>query len=146
MAEDAIRVLMVDESADDAVLLDLALRRDGLVPDILRVGTAEALTVALHEEIGWDVVLCDAIMPRLDAARAVAMVHDALPTVPILLVTGRYPCELWHELGSGIVTAFINKARLLDQPALITGMMEKRVSGGRQRTGQESERPGLVRV
>jgi len=133
MADHALHVLMVDDSSDDAVLLDRALRRGGFVPDLVRVDTVEALTAALHEGIDWDVVLCDAVMPCLDAARAVSMVHDALPTVPILLVTGRYPCELWHELGSGAVMAFLSKARLLDLPALIVGVMAKRMRDDRHR-------------
>lgn len=100
--------LRVDDSRDDAWMMARALRRDGMIAECVRVDTLDAVA-ALADDRGWDVVLCDHIMPRVDAARVLDTVHRTLPQVPIVLVCGYYPSELWHELGSGLVSEFLSK-------------------------------------
>ena len=121
-----LRVLIIDDSSDDAHIIARILRRSGILADWLRVDTAEAISGALADERGWDVVLCDHLMPGIDAARVLYYVHLALPAVPIILVCGRYPSELWHELGSGVVHRFVSKEQLPDLPGIIVATLEAR--------------------
>ena len=53
-----LRVLMVEDSEDDALLTILALEMGGFDPAYERVENAEAMWKALLEK-PWDVILCD---------------------------------------------------------------------------------------
>lgn len=57
-----IRVLMVEDSEDDALLLLRTLKRSGYEPSAHWVQNAEEMSVALVDG-GWDIILCDYHMP-----------------------------------------------------------------------------------
>lgn len=120
-----LRVLIIDDSSDDAFIMARALRRAGIGADWVRVDTPEAVTAALSDARGWDLVICDHLIPRLDAARVLYTVHCALPAVPILLVCGRYPSELWHEMGSRVVRRFLSKDRIADLPGVVVTVLQE---------------------
>jgi two-component system, NarL family, sensor histidine kinase UhpB len=83
-----IRVLIVDDSEDDALLLMRELRRSGFDPSFERVDTAEAMNAALDRPI-WDIVLSDYVMPRFDGLEAVVLLrHRGLDT-PIMVISGK---------------------------------------------------------
>ena len=125
-AEQAARVLIIDDSDDDATQMDRLLYKSGLLADCVRVDTDEAIAAALADVRGWDIILCDYCIPRLDAAQVLHTVRSALPIVPIILVCGRYPFELWHELGSGLVRKFLSKDRLAELPQLVRALLDER--------------------
>ncbi|MDP9475362.1 MAG: hypothetical protein M3R38_06675 [Actinomycetota bacterium] len=54
-----LRVLMVEDSPDDALLVLRELRRGGFDPEYERVETAEDLRVALSEGRRWDLIISD---------------------------------------------------------------------------------------
>ena len=72
----SLRVLMVEDSADDAELVVNTLTEGGLVVDCLRVETAEAMQNALASG-NWDVVLSDYSLPRFGADEALAVLKTA---------------------------------------------------------------------
>ncbi|MFO0604297.1 MAG: response regulator, partial [Polyangiales bacterium] len=76
-----VRVLMVEDSEDDAALVLRALRRGGLAPEHERVDTEPALRAALARG-GWDVVLSDFRMPRFNGLEAFAVARAEAPDVP----------------------------------------------------------------
>ncbi len=57
-----LRVLLVEDSDDDALLVMRALRRGGYEPLHERVYGAEGMLAALRER-DWDVVISDHAMP-----------------------------------------------------------------------------------
>ena len=61
-----LRVLLVEDSEDDAALLVRELRRGGYDARVLRVETPEAMNAALDAE-DWDIVLADYVLPRFSA-------------------------------------------------------------------------------
>jgi CheY-like chemotaxis protein len=73
MLQRPLRMLIVDDSADDAELMSRALRQGGFAPECVRVDTADAVASALAEERGWDVIACDYRLPRLDAASCIPL-------------------------------------------------------------------------
>ncbi len=82
-----LRLLLVEDSADDAQLLLLELRRAGYDIDWERVETAETLTAALTRR-EWDVVVSDFSMPTLDALAALAIVQRHGLDLPFIIVSG----------------------------------------------------------
>ena len=85
-----LRVLLVEDSKDDAELLLRALARDGYEPVCSRVETAPAMRSALADG-EWDVVLSDYHMPGMNGAallRELRRCRPPLATVPFMLFSG----------------------------------------------------------
>lgn len=83
----ALRILVIEDSEDDALLMLRALSRAGVRVEWRRVDSAGALAAALRAA-PWDLVTCDWVMPGLAAVDAMRLVRDADPTLPIVVVTG----------------------------------------------------------
>jgi two-component system, NarL family, sensor histidine kinase UhpB len=86
MAE-PIRVLVVEDSAEDAELLLRELRRGGYAPDALRVDTEEGLRDAMHSG-RWDVAIVDWILPGFSAPGAIEALKREAFDGPIIVVSG----------------------------------------------------------
>ncbi|MBX7113168.1 MAG: response regulator [Myxococcaceae bacterium] len=82
-----LRVLIVEDSADDADLLLLELRRGDYQVTHRRVDTAQAMRQALKEQT-WDLVLSDFSMPTFSAPEALALLKDVKADIPFLIVSG----------------------------------------------------------
>jgi PAS domain S-box-containing protein len=82
-----LRVLIVEDSEDDALLLELQLRQGGYVPAVRRVDTPAALVAALAEQ-RWDIVLSDFRLPGFDGLAALKTVRERAADVPFILVSG----------------------------------------------------------
>jgi signal transduction histidine kinase len=82
-----LRVLLVEDSQADALLLTRALERGGFAAITLRVDTPEAMERALVEQ-NWDFILCDHAMPCFDAPEALELVKRLNLDVPFIIVSG----------------------------------------------------------
>jgi PAS domain S-box-containing protein/putative nucleotidyltransferase with HDIG domain len=82
-----IRVLIVDDSEDDGLLLVRNLKNGGFNPSYEQVDTAEAMSKALDEQT-WDLILCDNSMPTFDAASALDLYKDKRLDLPFIIVSG----------------------------------------------------------
>ena len=82
-----LRVLVVEDSEDDALLLVRELRRAGYAPRSLRVQTAEELQAALREHT-WDVVVTDHNLPGFSSEAALTIVNDSGLDLPVIIVSG----------------------------------------------------------
>jgi len=82
-----LRVLIVEDSEDDALLLVRELERGGYEPTYLRVDTAEAMASALSEET-WEVVLSDYEMPAFSGLEALGMLKETGIDIPFILASG----------------------------------------------------------
>ena len=61
-----LRVLIVEDSKDDEVLLLRELRRGGFDPAFERVDTAETMSAAL-DATPWQAIICDHDLPAFRA-------------------------------------------------------------------------------
>src|SRR5215212_266973 len=83
-----LRVLIVEDSVDDTLLLLRELRRGGYEPQYERVDTAEAMRAALEKQ-DWDVVVSDHAMPSFSAPAALKSLQDGgWPDIPFIIVSG----------------------------------------------------------
>src|SRR6185369_9466053 len=85
-ASPSLRVLLIEDSADDAELLRLELLHQGYFATTTRVETRAALQIALDDG-NWDVVLCDQRLPMLDALSALSIVQARGLDVPFIIVS-----------------------------------------------------------
>ncbi|HRN60900.1 MAG TPA: response regulator [Luteimonas sp.] len=83
----AWRVLLVEDSRDDAELLEYALRMGGVAVECRRVSTADALREALPEFMPQAVV-SDVNLPGFSGAEALALVRTHDPALPFVFLTG----------------------------------------------------------
>jgi PAS domain S-box-containing protein len=82
-----LRVLMVEDSEDDALFTIRELKKGGYNPVYERVETAAAMKKALEEKT-WDIILCDYKMPIFNAPSAIAVLKEANIDIPIIIISG----------------------------------------------------------
>jgi two-component system sensor histidine kinase EvgS len=82
-----LRVLILEDSIDDAELLLLELDRAGFDVTSRRVETLADMNGALAAET-WDLIISDYTMPELDAPTALANVHASGLDIPFIIVSG----------------------------------------------------------
>ncbi len=82
-----LQVLLIEDSEDDALLLEIELRRAGYHPKCHRVETLETLNGALAKQ-EWDLVISDYRLPRFDGLAALAAVRDKGLDLPFVIVSG----------------------------------------------------------
>lgn len=82
-----LRVLIVEDSEDDALLCLRELRAAYEPITHRRVDTAEAMSAALDQQT-WDVVIADYSMPRFTGLAALRLLRGRNPDLPFILVSG----------------------------------------------------------
>lgn len=106
-----LRVLLVEDSPDDAELVQRALRTGGLEIDAHVVSTEQGLLAALPA-FAPEVVLSDWALPGYSASEAVAAVHAWDASVPCILVSGTVGEELVVKALHSGATDYVVKGRL----------------------------------
>jgi two-component system NtrC family sensor kinase len=81
-----LRIILVEDEDDDALLVAHALRRDRVAHELVRVTDEPSLRAALAAPV--DVVLSDYSLPRLSGAGALAIVRGVDPSIPFVVVSG----------------------------------------------------------
>src|SRR6266404_8177692 len=82
-----LQVLIVEDSENDAALLEIELERGGYAPVCHRVETAKALGAALERQ-PWDLVIADYVMPHFNGLAALALVKERGLDLPFIIVSG----------------------------------------------------------
>jgi len=82
-----LRLLLVEDSENDAMLLVRELTRAGFELVVERVETAHAMQAALDRQ-PWDIVLGDYSMPQFGGAAALALLRERGLDVPFIIVSG----------------------------------------------------------
>src|SRR5450759_5367515 len=82
-----VKVLIIEDSEDDAKLALLALRRGGFDPTSRRVQTAAELETALAQE-RWDAVISDFKMPGFTGMDALRIFRSTGLDIPFILISG----------------------------------------------------------
>ena len=81
----ALKLLIVDDSPDDATLIACNVKRAGYALEWKRVDNEADFAGALP---GAALVICDFSMPRFSPIRALEMIHESGRDTPLLLVSG----------------------------------------------------------
>jgi DNA-binding NtrC family response regulator len=81
------RVLLVEDSRDDAELIEIALREAGLAVECRRAWSAKAVAEALAA-FAPQLVLSDLNLPGFSGEHALELVRGHDPRLPFVLLTG----------------------------------------------------------
>ena len=128
----SIRVLFVDDSDDDVMLLAKALKKGGYSPIYEQVDTADAMNDALDTQT-WDVILCDYAMPNFSSFSALDLYKKKGFDLPFIIVSGTITDETAVAAMKAGAHDYIikdNLARLC--PAIDREMREAKIRKERQ--------------
>jgi PAS domain S-box-containing protein/putative nucleotidyltransferase with HDIG domain len=133
----SIRVLIVEDSEDDALFLLRVLREGGFVISHERVDTPKAMQVALDRQ-EWDCVITDCVMPRFSGREALAMVREKGIDIPTIVVSGAYGEEIAVEVMTAGAHDYLMKGKLERiVPVLERELSEAEIRRQRKRAEEE---------
>jgi diguanylate cyclase (GGDEF)-like protein/PAS domain S-box-containing protein len=114
-ARKPVRVLLVEDSEDDAKLVLQALRRGGFRPTSRRVQTEADLETALSED-SWDVVISDFRMPSFTGLDALRIFRSTGLDLPFILISGTIGEETAVDAMKAGASDYIMKKNLARLP------------------------------
>ena len=106
-----LRVLMVEDSEDDALLVLRELRAAGYDPTHERVDTAAALEASLDRHT-WDLVIGDYSMPHFSGTAALAILRERGLDIPYICVSGTITEELAVAAMKAGANDYVTKGQL----------------------------------
>jgi signal transduction histidine kinase len=109
--ERVLRILLVEDNAPHAELVEHFLREGGLNFQLTRVETREAFIDHL-ERRPPDMILSDYALPSFDGYAALAIAREKAPHVPFIFVTGTMGEEVAIETLKNGATDYVLKTRL----------------------------------
>lgn len=109
-----LRVLNIEDSEDDALLLARLLSQAGYQVTLERVDSQEAFEASLALE--WDVVVADYNLPGFSAPRAVALLQERRPDLPVVIISGIVSDDVMAMSNKGPVREYLSKD---DLPRLV---------------------------
>jgi len=122
MSDAPLRILIVEDSASDAKLLERELQRGGLHYSSLRVETEPEFIAAL--DIKPDVVLCDWNLPQFNSLHALLLLQDRWPQTPFILVSG----SIGEEAAVNIIKLGASDYLLKDRLARLVPAIEQAIA------------------
>jgi len=135
----SLKVLLIEDSEDDAQLVLLELRRGGFEPEYFRVETADEFREALTKD-QWDMVLSDHNLPQFNAPSALAIFNEIGIDIPFIIMSGAVRAADVVDLLKAGAHDFLEKndlARLV--PAIERELREVKVRQ-KQREAEETLR------
>src|SRR3954454_21253219 len=128
-----LRVLLVEDSEQDAKLLEMRLRQPQWTAECKRVQDETALRQALEKE-EWDLIISDYVLPGFNGLRALEVVRELELDVPFIVVSGMIGEETAvaaMKAGAHDYLMKDNLARLV--PAVERELAEARIRHDRRR-------------
>ena len=128
-----LRVLLAEDSEDDAILLLEEIRAGGFDPEFDRVQTPEDFIDRL-ERGGWDIILADYSMPRFNGLEALKLVQEWSLDIPLILVSGTIGEEVAVKAMKSGAQDYIMKGNL----ARLVPAIKREVKDSRERRKAEA--------
>ena len=128
-----LRVLVVEDSEDDTLLLQRTLQRGGFDLTVERVDTAADMSAALNEQ-SWDVIISDYNLPQFSGLAALELVQERQVDLPFIIVSGAIGEEVAVEAMKSGAHDYVmkdNLARLI--PVIERELREAEVRRERKR-------------
>ena len=133
----SLRVLMVEDSEDDALLIIRELKKGGYNPVYERVETAAAMKKALSQN-QWDIILCDYILPKFGGEQAIALLKETNIDIPLIIVSGSIGEEIAVQCMRSGAQDYIMKNSLSRLCPAITRELAESEVRNRQRQAEEA--------
>jgi len=127
-----LRLLMVEDSEDDATLLLLVLRHGGYEVAYEVVDSPATMRAALERQ-DWDLITSDHAMPYFSAPAALELAKELRPDVPFIIVSGEINLHLAVSLMKEGAQDYVQKRELSRLvPAVDRALREVEIRRDRQ--------------
>jgi hypothetical protein len=136
-----IRVLFVEDSEDDLLILLLELKRAGYAPVYQRVETIENLQSALNENV-WDVVISDYRMPHFSAPDALHHLKESGLDIPFIVVSG----AIQEEVAVAVMRAGASDYLMKDNLTRLVPAIEREIEEAAHRREHKRAENLLLRL
>lgn len=83
-----LRVLIIEDSENDAILLLRELKRSGYAPIHEQVDIAADMRAALEKQ-EWDIIISDFVMPQFSGLEALKLLQGTGLDIPFIVVSGK---------------------------------------------------------
>jgi len=133
------RILVLDDSATDAELMERELRKSDIRFNAMRVGTRASYVSAL-EEFSPDIILSDNALPAFDALSAMDLARSACPGSDFIVVSGTMGEELAIATLKSGATDYVLKQRLERLGPVVRRTLMERED---RRAARQAEREAL---
>jgi PAS domain S-box-containing protein len=108
---DAVRILLIEDSEDDALLIERQLRKDNLDIEMKRISTSAELIESLNDDV-WDAIICDYLMPEFTVNDALSLIHSEGYDIPFIIVSGTISDEIAVKMMKAGAHDYITKNNL----------------------------------
>ncbi|MCG7948839.1 MAG: diguanylate cyclase, partial [Candidatus Thiodiazotropha taylori] len=137
MDKPPLRLLLAEDSEDDAVLLLHYLKKDQwTIEHHVRVDSPQALANALTDP-SWDLVITDHNMPSFDSEEVLRMVNEANGDIPVIIVSGSIGEELAVSMMKCGAADYIMKSNLTRLGAAIERELQEAKSREARRRAED---------
>ena len=135
------RILLVEDSDDDALLLQIEIRR--LAPDALfeRVDSEAGLRKALLGT-DWDLVICDHSMPQFDSSRALQVMTECGRDTPFVIYSGDLEESVALRAMRSGAQDFVSKR----DPARLIPVVERELRNARLRRAKREADSSILQL
>lgn len=123
--KESIKILLLEDSEDDAGLVSLALKRDGITFDLKRVDNRNDFVQAM-DHFQPNVILSDHALPQFNSIEAFKLFKDKGIDIPFILVTGTVSEEFAVNVIKQGVDDYILKSNLSRLPSSMLSSIGKR--------------------
>jgi PAS domain S-box-containing protein len=106
-----LRILHLEDDADDAELTRAALEAEGMALQVTHVQNQQDFVAALEQD-HFDAILADYTLPSFDGLSALKIAKEACPDVPLIFVSGTLGEDIAIEALKIGATDYILKDRL----------------------------------
>ena len=134
-----LRVLVIEDSEIDAMLLIEQLKAGGYAPEYQRVENADDLMAAL-ETHSWDIIFSDHNMPQFSSTAALEMVRSSAIDVPFIIVSG----AIGEEAAVAAMRAGAQDYLMKGNMARLVAAVDRELMDARERRGRRAAERALL--
>ena len=127
-----LRILILEDVQDDVILIEHALKKDGIQFELMQVDSQETFINALSE-FDPDVILSDHSLPQFNSMEALKICRKQGLDIPFILVTGTMSEEFAVRClkeGADDYVLKLNPARL--SSAIVNSIKQKKIDSERK--------------
>jgi len=133
-----LRILHLEDDANDALLIQSTLEDGGIACTTSRVQTKQEFAAAL-EQGNIDLILSDFSLPMFDGLSALKIAHDTRPDIPVIIISGTLGEERAIDSLKSGATDYVLKEHLVRLvPAVRRAMQEVASSAERRQLEAQS--------
>lgn len=134
-----MRLLVVEDSEADFLLVQRSLRQHGVDAEFRRVDAYPDLSRALELD-PWDAVLSDYHLPGMDFRTTLEMIRREAPDLPVILVSG----SIGEEEAMDLLRRGLSDFVLKDRPTRLAGALRHSLETTRFRKAQRAAEAALL--